>query len=467
MQNIFYEVNSLDRRCYEQYHLSEDILMEHAANNMALFIQQNYAHLKSILIVCAGGNNGADGIALARLLQESFDIKLYLHVTPSSNLAKLQYKRINSLDINCITDIEPCDIIVDALFGSGFSRGFDTQTSALLTTINNYNAIKIACDIPSGISADGQFQPETFNADITLTMGSLKHSLFGDLVKDKVGEIQVLNLGVSRKMYEKESDYKLLENSDIKLPFRDMQNSHKGSYGHLALLCGEKIGASILSAKAALRFGSGLVTLISNENVNIPYELMLSHTTPATTSAIALGMGMGNEFSQNELFEILDKDVPLLLDADIFYNPFILELLKRKNSVITPHPKEFIALLKRCAIADISIDELQHHRFKYVELFIENYPHVTLVLKGSNVIIAQEGKIFINPHGTNILAKGGSGDVLSGLIGSLLAQGYNPLDAAISGSLTHTLAAKQLTCNNYALSPEDLILALATITIST
>jgi len=137
--------------------------------------------------------------------------------------------------------------------------------------------------------------------------------------------------------------------------------------------------------------------------------------------------------------------------------PIILYILKRKNVVITPHAKEFVALLNTTDIADISVDELQQNRFKYAEEFCKKFPHVTLVLKGANVIIAKDNEFYINPHGTSALAKGGSGDVLSGLVGSLLAQGYQCLDAAINASLAHTKLALNYDGADFSLTPDDLI----------
>ena len=132
-------------------------------------------------------------------------------------------------------------------------------------------------------------------------------------------------------------------------------------------------------------------------------------------------------------------------------------MLFRSNVVITPHPKEFVSLLKLTNLADISVATLQENRFKYTELFSSNFPNVVLLLKGANVIIAQGEQFYINPHGTSILAKGGSGDVLSGLIGALLAQGYTALEATISASLAHTKLAKNYTGSDFSLTPEDLI----------
>ena len=463
MQNIFDEVGSLDQRCYDELLLCEDILMEHAADGMADFITQNFPTCKDVLICCGSGNNGADGMALARLLHKDFHVKLFLQRPPSSPMAKLQYERIQRLHVSIIDQICEADIIVDALFGTGLSRALDEKTSLHVSTLNAFNGVKIACDIPTGLYENGICDEQSFRADFTLTMGALKKSLFSDCAKDRVGVIKVLNLGVAREVYEKPSNVKLLDLQDMNLPRREIQNSHKGSFGHLGVISGEKLGASVLCASAAFRFGVALVTLLSNENLTIPTELMLSHQLPKNTTALALGMGLGVEFSQSELDSFLNNTLPLLLDADIFYHPLINTLLVRENIILTPHPKEFTQLLHVSDIAHISVDELQKNRFKYAELFTKKYPNSVLILKGANVLIAQNNQIFVNPHGTNVLAKGGSGDVLAGLVASLLAQGYAPLDAAISGSLAHTKLALNYEGANFSLSPNDLINGIKTL----
>ncbi|WP_345993252.1 NAD(P)H-hydrate dehydratase [Sulfurimonas sp. HSL-1716] len=457
MQNIFDEVSSLDTRCYKEFSLSEDILMEHAADGMADFIRQNFPQCKSILISCGSGNNGADGMALARLLHKDLDVKVYLCKEPSSIMAKLQYERIKKLHIDTVETIEECDIVVDAVFGTGLTRALDEKSSLHLKELNALNALKIACDVPTGLHINGVCDENTFSADYTLTMGALKRSLFSDAAKDFVGEIKVLDLGLSRNVYETPSKTKLLDLDDMRLPHRKSKSSHKGSYGHLAIISGEKLGASVLCASAALRFGAALVTLLCNENPQIPTELMLSHQLPKNSTAVALGMGLGIEFSQNELERFLDNSLPLLLDADIFYHPLITSLLKRENIVLTPHPKEFTQLLRVSGIADITVDELQNERFRYTALFAQKYKNAVLVLKGANVIIAKDDEMFVNPHGTNVLAKGGSGDILGGLIASLLAQGYTPLDASVTGSLAHTKLALNYEGADFSLSPNDLI----------
>lgn len=463
MQNLFTEVSSLDQRCYNEYALSEDILMEHAADGMADFIHNQYEDHETVCIVCGAGNNGADGIALARLLHRDFNVSICLSFAKRSAMTNLQLKRAEAVGVNIVNEVQECDILIDALFGSGFSRRFDEETRELLEAMNDLNADKIACDMPSGLRLDGTMEQESFIADVTLTMGALKRGMFSDAAKEIVGSVYVIDLGVSRKVYEKNSNWKLLDLEDLQLPHRYEKNSHKGTYGHLSVICGEKPGASVMTGSAALHFGTGLVTLISNNQEQIPYELMQSHLLPGTTTAIALGMGLGVEFSNEEILALLDHELPLLLDADIFAHPLFVELLSRKHLVLTPHPKEFTTVLKVCGLAEIDVTELQKNRFHYVELFCREYPNVTLLLKGANVIIAQCESFYINPHGTNVLAKGGSGDVLAGLIGALMAQGHTTMHAAMYGSLAHTTAAMNVDKNSYALTPNDLIEAITTL----
>lgn len=455
MQNIFDEVGSLDKRCICEFGLTEELLMEHAAQGMANYIKDNFSKDSSITIVCGSGNNGADGLALARLTHRYFDVTLILAKTPKSEMAKLQHKRTQALNIKESETVLKSDVLVDALIGTGFKGALNTQLVTIVNEMNTMSAFKIACDVPSAFA---------FKADVTLTMGALKKSLFLDNVKDLVGEIEVLDLGVHRDLYEKVSDTKLLDIQDLKLPYRTKKDSHKGSFGHLSIASGEMSGASVMSALSASRFGCGLVTLITHKDSNsFHHSLTSASELPKNTTALACGMGLGNAFSEDDLEKFFDNTLPLILDADIFSMPIILRLLQRDKVALTPHPKEFVSLLKLTNLADISIEELQKNRFTYVELFISKYKNVTLLLKGANVIIAQNDKIFINPHGTSALAKGGSGDILSGLIGSLLAQDYSSLNAAIHASLAHTKLAQNYKGADFSLTPDDLIEAIANL----
>ncbi|MGJ0330763.1 NAD(P)H-hydrate dehydratase [Aliarcobacter cryaerophilus] len=455
MKKIFDEVRSLDKRAIEEFHLTEDILMENASLGLKNYITKKFKKNSSILIVCGSGNNGADGISLARLLQNKFEVSLYLINEPKTEIGKLQLKRAKSINVNFVNQIFQADVVVDCLFGTGLNKELDEDSVSLINSLNNLNSFKIACDIPSGLNSLGQVIQTAFKADITITMGALKTALLTDIAKDFVGKIKVANLGLPEDIFQIETNKYLLQKSDLKLPLRDIKNSHKGTFGHVNIVSGEKIGASIIASQASFAFGAGLVTIVSQNEKNIPCNIMQSKSVSENCTAIALGMGLG-EIESLKLEEILQLNIPKVLDADIFYNPLIVKYLD-ENVVLTPHPKEFISLLKLTNITNILIEELQENRFLYVEKFCKIYPKVTLLLKGANVIISKNDKIYVNIFGSSKLSKGGSGDVLSGLIVSLLAQGYTSLEASINASLAHTIAAKKYKKNNYSMSPQDII----------
>ncbi len=460
MQKVFKSCYELDRKCYEEYHLTEDILMEHAASSMEEFIRRNFPLNSKVLIATGAGNNGADGITLARLLAKDYNLILFLALPPKSSMAKIQFKRLKALNaveiidnISLLKEIK-ADIIVDAIFGAGLNRELSSNIIEIVDLLNLKDSFKIACDIPTGIDENGRLNPIAFKSDTTITMGALKESLFLDEAKDYVGNIIVTNLGVARELYEDESNTFLLDKEDINLPIRKNQNVHKGSFGHSAIYVGEKKGAATISATAAFAFGSALVTLISKEPINHPPYLMIDSKLPTNTTAIAIGMGYGREKEIPK--EILEKDIPTVIDADLFYNPQIKELLNKKV-VLTPHPKEFASLWKIVFNKEITPSFVQKNRFNLVREFQEYYPNIVLLLKGANMIIGYQKKIYINSLGSSILAKGGSGDVLSGLITALLSQGYSLLDGTISASLALSLSGAKYKKASYSLFPTDLI----------
>jgi hydroxyethylthiazole kinase-like uncharacterized protein yjeF len=460
MQKVFDEVGSLDKRCYEKFSLTEDILMEHAAISMLDFIEEVFDEGAKILIVSGTGNNGADGIVLARLLQNKYEVNLFLPFGAKSQMAKVQLKRAEliGVDISISYSLfdEEYDLVVDCLFGSGLNRELDKTSIKIIDYMNSMNAYKLSCDVPSGIDSEGKIENNVFSSNTTITMGALKKSLFSDEVKEYVGQIVVANLGVQRSLYEGDTDCYLLDMEDLELPTRDNKTTHKGTFGHLSVILGSKSGAGMLSAMAAFNLGAGLVSVIDHENITPPYHIMHSHKIPSNTTAIAIGMGLGN-YEKNEIIKILKNDTPKIIDADLFYKNDILNVLGKDNIVLTPHPKEFCSLLKLTEIADIKVKKLQKDRFKYLKEFCKKYPNVVLLLKGANVLIGKGEKTFINPHGTSALSFGGSGDVLGGFIGSLLAQGYSSLESAIFGSLIHTKTALNYEKNDYSLTPNDLI----------
>ena len=461
MLPIFKNCYDLDKRCYSEYGLSEDILMENAARGVSTFISQKYPK-KSLLVVAGVGNNGADGIAVARQLHGKCKVKLFLPFEPKSSMAKLQLLRAQKVGVKIVNSIKKSDIILDAIFGAGLCKPLDDTYSTLIQQLNQCKAIKIACDIPTGIFENGAIDSVAFKADYTLTMGAHKEALYSDKASDFVGKIKCVDLGVSQKVYAQSSEHFLLQKKDFKPPLRMSNASHKGDFGHLNILAGQKQGAAILSAMSAMKFGTGLVTLVTNEAIDIPFYLMKDTHLSANCNAIAVGMGLGNEFLDSFLEkEVVQKQTPVLLDADALSNKVLLQILEQKERdiVFTPHPKEFCKLLSYFS-QSIDIQTLQNNRFEYAKEFSLNFPHIVLVLKGANTIIAHSGKLFVNPFYSNTLSQAGSGDILSGLIAALLAQGYNPCEAAISGSLALSFIAKKHKGSNYSASADDLINAL-------
>ena len=470
MQKVFQNCYAMDRRCYDEYGLTEDILMEHAAEGMASYVRSHFPKGSSVLIVAGMGNNGADGIVLARLLYLRYEIALVIPFGVKSGMAEMQLERVKKLGIVVSEEIddknEQVDIVIDALFGAGLDRELDTQSRSLVEKMNRIDGFKIACDIPTGIGADGRVLSVAFKADVTITMGALKEAFYLDEAKDFVGEIICVDLGVDRLLYEEQSDTFVLKKADMCLPTRSSQATHKGSFGHAALLCGEKEGAAIMAGSAALRFGVGLATLVIHEKVSAPYYLMTSTVVPCSTTALAVGMGLGSYFESEFIQKyVLKSDTPLLLDADSFYSPELLSVLKEeaRSIVLTPHPKEFASLWKITAGEEVTVSDIQENRFSFAREFSERYPHVVLLLKGANMLIVHQNRMWINSLGSNKLSKGGSGDVLSGLIVSLLAQGYDAVDAAIQGSLVLTAAAEKYEGASYAMLSTDLIEEIAAL----
>ena len=461
MQNVYEDVSALDKRVCERFALTPQILVENAANALLELIKQKKKKKSVVTIICGSGDNGADGYALARKLSGSYRVRIYQAKEPKSPLCVEMCDKARLLEeIRFITKLLPCDVVVDCLFGSGFRGSMSEELLQVLKTANALAPLKIACDIPSGLGGDYEISTPVFSAHHTMCMGALKTTLFSDVAKDYVGEIHLAELGVARQNYEIASPLKLLESSDLLLPTRTRQNAHKGDFGHLCVYAGSKSGAAILAAQSALHFGAGLVSVVG-EKLTPPYEIMTSKIAPHNTTAFALGMGLG-ELTPKILGDVLKRSEPCVVDADALHYAEIRELLEyrslldsaQRQIVLTPHPKEFVALLRICGFGDVALTPT--NRLEYAMRFSQRYPEVTLLLKGANTLIAHREKIYINPLGSVALAKGGSGDVLAGMIGALLAQGRSGVESAIHASLAHALASHRES-STYALTPQKLI----------
>ncbi len=454
MKALFEDINYLDKRLVDEFGLSEDLMMEHAANSLNRCIRKKIKKNQKIQIICGPGNNGADGLACARMLFKDYKVSIFLPLGAKSNMCKLQFSRAKKLNIKIDEKIKNASCHVDCLFGSGLDRELSEDILNLIDKVNLKKSFKLACDIPTGVMKNGSVSKNAFKANKTISMGALKIGLFNDEAKDFIGHVSVCDLGVSSKIYESKSQNFLLQKKDLSLPKRKKQNVHKGSFGHFVVVSGEKRGASLLSAKAGFVLGAGLVSMLGAKK--LPNYLMKANKMPQNTTSMALGMGLGKikDFHINLLTK---TNTPCVLDADILHFEDLKTILQTKqNIVLTPHLKEFAIMLKNLNFGTFSTHDIAKNRFDLARKFSLKFPQI-LVLKGANTIIAQNGKLFINSFGTSALAKGGSGDVLSGFIGSLLAQNYSLLNSAVNGVLAHSLAIKKYKYNDFSLKPNDII----------
>ncbi|MCR4789500.1 MAG: NAD(P)H-hydrate epimerase [Treponemataceae bacterium] len=499
MKAIFYDSGLVEKKAKENYHIPENIMMENASANLEIvinsLIDESYKDSFSILIACGSGNNGADGIALARRIHSKLDCSILLLGQPKTSEGKIQYEMAKALNLNFVdreTFIKKLSekkklIILDCIFGSGFHGKLPEEEKFLIEKMNQAQGIKIACDIPSGME---------FKSDITVTMGALKSILFTDRAKEMCGQILIADLGISSIDFEKcsKADLKLIEKSDIRIPVRNKKDCNKGNFGHTGVIAGEKSGAAILAASAALNFGSGLVSLIKSGNSNLEQfkispELMISQSIPENTSAISLGSGLGN--INDDILSLLydffekSKNKACVLDADIFSYENLSQILEKLSSfeeakiILTPHPKELSRLAEKIGIGSFTCDQIcdrqeiaentvkgKLNRIYLAEQILAKYPKLTLILKSSNTIIGlmENGRqeFYLVADGNPSLAKAGSGDVLAGLCASLLAQGYSAKDAALTACQTHALLStvgeeENLNGNEFYLTPEKLI----------
>lgn len=465
MQKVFESPAELEKQAKTNYSIPPYLMMENAANALNVFIRQIHPKKCNVQILCGKGNNGADGYALARLLISDYSIQINQTELPASEECKTQQKMFSLMQkkLPDNNELNPKDdlIIVDCIYGTGFHGELPDNIKKIIETANQTKAIKIACDIPSGLF---------FKADYTITMGEQKLQLFSDKAKEVCGIIKVADLGIPRAVLESSADtkIKLIEKDDIILPLRKKRNSHKGTYGHTVVFAGEKSGAAILSATAAMHFGSGLTTILKTENSNLEQfkispELMINTVLPKKTTAILAGPGLG-ELTENLISMIANAGVPVCLDADVLSSPklkILLEKLTAQKVVITPHLAELTRVLN-------SIDDKNTYdvaalstnaelRIQACKIITSAFPNVTVVSKSANTFITNEDDTFIITDGCQNLSKGGSGDILAGMITALLAQGYSAKDAAITTCEQHALAARSFGEEAYNLTPLELI----------
>lgn len=424
-----------------------------------------------ILLLCGKGNNAADGLyAVPLLCKEGYDVSVAL-LYPEEEMSTFARKGLNALPPNvtvypkekALDAVRQHFHLLDCVYGIGFHGTVPEDIAPIFSEANR--RFVIACDIPSGVACDtGDADPYAIQAKITVSMLGYKPSFVLPKTRKYYGKCNPYDLGVTPDQWYKLAPHIFVtepENGYYTVKKRP-EEGHKGTFGTLQAVCGsaDMPGAGILAAMGALRSGVGLVQLATDDKAKAVQQMHLTEpvwVTPAKISpratAVLYGCGLGN--NQPYLERYLLCDLPLVLDADGL-NALAgrAEWLKQRKAptVITPHPGEFARLCGK------TVAEVERDRFTLAQNFAMEYG-VTVVLKGQFTLIARpNGRIDVNQTGNTALSKGGSGDVLAGVIGSLLAQGYEAEQAATLGAMVHGLAAEYLckTTAEEAVLPSDL-----------
>jgi NAD(P)H-hydrate epimerase len=473
-------MRALDRATIEDIGLPALTLMETAGRAVAHVAEEmlDEAHISDghVAVVCGPGNNGGDGFVAARVLRDGgIDAAVYLAVDRAAVHGDAAthlriYERaggpIGEIDLEAIAG---ADLVIDALFGVGLARPIEGPLADVVAAINQA-ARCLAIDIPSGLDADtGRVLGTVVHADVTVTMAALKVALASAPGFTHCGAVDVADIGIPAPMLVGRAG--LVEDADIAgwLPGATAMD-HKGRRGHVLIIGGMPgmRGAGRLCANAALRGGAGLVTLATAGDAVADDSIMTRALATsvgdvlASKSAVIIGPGLGqSEPAAGWLGEVLASGVPAVLDADALnLVAGIVETVKRATGpvVLTPHPGEAARLLGT-TVADVEGDRLAAARA------LAERSQAVVVLKGARTIVCDGGFCSVNPTGGPELATGGSGDVLAGLIGALLAQGASAVDAARAAVYVHGLAGEDLATQHGSrgVISSDLPLAIARV----
>ena len=461
-------------------------LMEYASQQCSDYILNRWGIHHPYYVLAGTGNNGGDALVIARALFHvgASVMTLVIGGGKMSDDRRSQWSRNKELgvpsviieDKNDMPTIPTGGIIIDGLFGVGLDRPVEGWLSELIHYVNQTNGIKVAIDIPSGVPAD--FTPfasgaAAIIADVTLTFQLPKMSSLLPLTGPYFGQVEVLNIGLMVEDFAASTNYLLVAPTDIDHIIKPRSKfDHKGKFGHALVIGGQKTmgGAIHLASKACVRSGAGLTSVwtdpshVSILHQAIPEAMVCSWGEEldwARYNAVGIGPGLGvSEFSADLLDQTLQQiKTPMVIDADglnvLTQHRDLVSHIPR-DSILTPHPGEAQRLVGRWSSDQEKLELLSKFASEY---------QVYIVLKGAySCTITPEGLIYFNPTGNPGMAKGGSGDTLTGIITALLVQGYCSRDAAILGVYIHGLAG-DLAANSYgevSMTPSDLIDHLGT-----
>ena len=490
------EMYHLDKYTIEKIGIPGKVLMENAGKGCAENIASEFLHSKDkIALFCGSGNNGGDGFVIARFLRkwnyyptifllgnqdkmtpetkENFDLCDEMNIEIHRFLTIEEWQDFN-------LDLGFYDLVIDAIFGVGFKGTVRGWIAELIKEINNFGKKIIAIDIASGIDADTGQAEIAVKADQTYTMEAYKYGHFLGKGREKSGYVKIIDIGIPGKLYKRfPPKAELITKNNVKYPVRS-RFSHKGDFGKIGIIAGSPgfSGAAILSSKAALRAGAGLITLFHPKGMELIFENQLlevmTYSIPeddngnilvtdlweklSSMDVLLIGPGIGTSHKLVKFVEaILEKwEKPVVIDADglniLANNENILKSISGKPVILTPHIGEFSRLHKR------EISDISQHPVQELEDFTQKYK-TNVLLKSATSIFSDGSHLVFNISGNDGLSTGGSGDVLAGIIVSFLGQNSSLKDAAVSASFLLGKTAEKLSKirKSASIIPSDII----------
>ena len=454
-------VRQLDRIAIDELKIPGYDLMQRAASFSLGCLKQHWPEARSILVVCGGGNNAGDGYVLARYALEEGKKVLVGWLLEPENLkgdAKTAYEDLlaSGGEPEPFDDfmLNEADIVVDALFGTGLDRDIEGRFADAIDAINDSMLPVLAIDIPSGLHADtGKVMGTAVKADVTPSFIGLKQGMFTNNGEEYAGKILFNDLEVPDEAYSRLGTPDALR---LVLPLQlhflapRQRNAHKGHFGHVLVVGGDSgyLGAARMAAEAAARVGAGLVSVATRAEhaamLSIMRPEIMAHGVETVTdlmpllkkaSVVAIGPGLGqSEWAQLLLARVMEAELPMVIDADGL-NLLAIDQRASEHWVLTPHPGEAARLL------DSDTGAIQADRFRAARQLHEKYKG-PVVLKGNgSIVVDTAGRLFVCDAGNPGMASGGMGDVLTGVIAGLIAQGLAISDATKLAVSLHAAAA--------------------------
>ncbi|GAA0733910.1 NAD(P)H-hydrate dehydratase [Clostridium oceanicum] len=475
----------IDSYCINNLGIPGIVLMENAVLKVIDNIDLNNYH--NFVVVCGSGNNGGDGLGVARHLYTlNKNVKVFLIGSSKklSNDCKVNYEILKNMKVN-ITKVEniedvtnlrdainKSDMVIDSIFGTGITRDVAGVYDSVISIINENSKYTLSIDVPSGLNGDtGEVQGNCIKANKTVSFQLYKEGFLNYGTDKFTGKIVVTSIGIPEKVIDKFYEKKfIIEEKNIKENLiKRKKYGHKGTYGKVLIVSGSKgfSGAPYICTEAAVKSGSGLVNLVCHKDI---YEVVASKLVEAMvftyedsivesliekSNSIAIGPGMGNNsYTKGFLEKIIKKsNCPLIIDADgINALKDNLDILKKAKSdiILTPHFGEF------SRITGYSIEDISKNRLKLAKEFANKYG-VILLLKGYNTIITDGESLIINSTGSSAMASGGMGDCLTGMITSFIGQGYSSMKAAYLAAYIHGYTGDKLAKSMFSVSASDVL----------